>query len=184
MTVYHFVGIKGSGMSALAQILHDAGMKVQGSDYEKHFFTQDALEQAGITILPFDENNITEGLTIIAGNAFPDTHPEIEKAMEMGLPVIRYHRFLQDYIENFTSIAITGAHGKTSTTGLMAHVLQGAKPTSYLIGDGTGRGNKEEIWKKSKEIGRGVAEALSGTGHRNGKLCSAYTAIAHYDWPI
>ena len=143
MTVYHFVGIKGSGMSALAQILHDAGMKVQGSDYEKHFFTQDALEQAGITILPFDENNITEGLTIIAGNAFPDTHPEIEKAMEMGLPVIRYHRFLQDYIENFTSIAITGAHGKTSTTGLMAHVLQGAKPTSYLIGDGTGRGNKE-----------------------------------------
>lgn len=42
MTVYHFVGIKGSGMSALAQILHDMGYEVQGSDYEKYFFTQKA----------------------------------------------------------------------------------------------------------------------------------------------
>ncbi len=143
MTVYHFVGIKGSGMSALAQILHDTGLKVQGSDYEKHFFTQDALENAGITILPFDKNNITTDLTIIAGNAFPDTHEEIQRATELGIPVIRYHRFLERYLKNFTSIAITGAHGKTSTTGLMSHVLKGSDPTSFLIGDGTGRGDSD-----------------------------------------
>ena len=46
-------------------------------------------------------------------------------------------------MENFTSVAVTGAHGKTSTTGLLAHVSQGAKPTSFLIGDGTGKGDKE-----------------------------------------
>ncbi|MGN1402641.1 MAG: UDP-N-acetylmuramate--L-alanine ligase [Bacillus sp. (in: firmicutes)] len=143
MTVYHFVGIKGSGMSALAQILHDNGLHVQGSDYEKDFFTQVALEKAGIKILPFDENNISENMTIIAGNAFPDTHEEIKRALELGLPVIRYHRFLGDYIKNFTSVAITGAHGKTSTTGLMAHVIKGAKPTSFLIGDGTGKGDRD-----------------------------------------
>ena len=83
MTIYHFVGIKGSGMSALACILHDMGLKVQGSDYEKQFFTQLALEKAGIPILPFDENNITSDMTIIAGNAFPDTHEEIQKALEL-----------------------------------------------------------------------------------------------------
>ena len=143
MTVYHFVGIKGSGMSALAQVLHDMKFEVQGSDYEKVFFTQLALEKAGITILPFSEENIKPGMVIIAGNAFPDTHPEIVRAVELGLPVIRYHKFLGDFLKNFTSVAVTGAHGKTSTTGLLAHVIGGGKPTSYLIGDGTGKGTEQ-----------------------------------------
>ncbi|MFT0802050.1 UDP-N-acetylmuramate--L-alanine ligase [Bacillus swezeyi] len=140
MTVYHFVGIKGTGMSPLAQILHDNGYTVQGSDIEKYIFTQTALEERKIPIYPFNPENIKPGMTVIAGNAFPDTHPEIEKARAEGLPVVRYHKFLGDYLKKFTSIAITGAHGKTSTTGLLSHVIQKAKPTSYLIGDGTGKG--------------------------------------------
>lgn len=143
MTIYHFVGIKGSGMSALAQVLHDMDYQVQGSDYDKHFFTQVALEKSGIKILPFNKENIQPGMTIIAGNAYPDTHEEIQEGMKLGLPIIRYHRFLGDFMQNFTSVAITGAHGKTSTTGLLAHVMRGAKPTSFLIGDGTGKGDKE-----------------------------------------
>ncbi|MBD1380154.1 UDP-N-acetylmuramate--L-alanine ligase [Metabacillus arenae] len=140
MTVYHFVGIKGTGMSSLAQILHDMGYTVQGSDIEKTIFTQKALEDRGIPIFPFSEENIKDGLTVIAGNAFQDTHLEIEAAIKLGVPVIRYHRFLGDFMEKFTSVAITGVHGKTSTTGLLSHVIQGAEPTSYLIGDGTGKG--------------------------------------------
>lgn len=143
MTIYHFVGIKGSGMSALAQVLHDMDYLVQGSDYDKHFFTQVALEKSGIKILPFNKENIQPGMTIIAGNAYPDTHEEIQEAMKHGLPIIRYHRFLGDFMQNFTSVAITGAHGKTSTTGLLAHVMRGAKPTSFLIGDGTGKGDRD-----------------------------------------
>ncbi len=129
-------------MSALAQVLHDMKFDVQGSDVEKHFFTQLALEQSGIKILPFQKENIKPGMTIIAGNAFPDTHEEIQEAMKLGLPIIRYHRFLGDFMQNFTSVAVTGAHGKTSTTGLLAHVIMGAKPTSFLIGDGTGKGEE------------------------------------------
>ena len=142
-TVYHFVGIKGSGMSALALILHDKGYKVQGSDVKKYFFTQKNLEDNHIPIYLFDEANIREGMTIIAGNAFPDTHEEISKALELGLPVKRYHDFLGELSDQYTSVAITGSHGKTSTTGLLSHVLSGIKPTSYLIGDGTGRGEKD-----------------------------------------
>ncbi|WP_078414065.1 UDP-N-acetylmuramate--L-alanine ligase [Priestia abyssalis] len=140
MTVYHFVGIKGTGMSSLAQILHDMNYHVQGSDIEKTIFTQKSLEERGIRILPFDKENIQQGMTVIAGNAFPDTHEEIQAALEQDVPVIRYHRFLGQFMERFTSIAVTGAHGKTSTTGMLSHVIQGAKPTSYLIGDGTGKG--------------------------------------------
>lgn len=130
-------------MSALAQILHDMNYHVQGSDVEKRFFTQQALEQSGIKILPFNKDNIKPGMTVIAGNAFPDTHEEIVEAKKLGLPIVRYHRFLGDFMENFTSIAVAGAHGKTSTTGLLAHVMKGAKPTSFLIGDGTGKGDRE-----------------------------------------
>lgn len=140
MTKYHFTGIKGSGMSPLAQILHDEGHEVQGSDIEKYFFTEKPLHDRQINVLLFDEDNVKEGMTVIAGNAFPDTHPEIVKAKELGLEVIRYHKFLGDYMNQFTSIAVTGAHGKTSTTGLLAHVLSGYNATSYLIGDGTGKG--------------------------------------------
>ena len=139
-TTYHFVGIKGSGMSALALILHEEGYKVQGSDVSKQFFTQIALDNLNIPIYEFNADNIKEGQTIIAGNAFPDTHEEIVRAKELGLPVIRYHDFIGDKIVNYTSVAITGSHGKTTTTGLLSHVVSNIEDTSYLIGDGTGRG--------------------------------------------
>ena len=138
--IYHFVGIKGSGMSALALIMHDKGFNVQGSDIEKYFFTQKTLEEAHIPIMTFNKDNIKKGQIIIAGNAFPDTHEEIVAAKELGLEVIRYHKFLGALINNYTSIAITGSHGKTSTTGLLAHVMSNIEDTSYLIGDGTGHG--------------------------------------------
>ncbi|UOB19945.1 UDP-N-acetylmuramate--L-alanine ligase [Macrococcus armenti] len=140
MTLYHFVGIKGSGMSALAQILFDMGETVQGSDIEKEFFTEKALREKDITILPFNKDNIKAGMTIIAGNAFNDDHEEIVRAHELGLTVTRYHDFLGDFMSHYTSVAVTGSHGKTSTTGLLSHVMNGDKKTSYLIGDGTGMG--------------------------------------------
>ncbi len=143
MTLFHFTGIKGSGMSSLAQILFDAGEQVQGSDIDTYIFTEQPLRERNITIKSFDENNITEGMTVIAGNAFSDDHPELVRARELGVEVIRYHKFLGDYIGRYTSIAITGAHGKTSTTGLMSHIIGGYAPTSYLIGDGTGSGKED-----------------------------------------
>ncbi|MDC3415074.1 UDP-N-acetylmuramate--L-alanine ligase [Aquibacillus sp. 3ASR75-11] len=146
MTTYHFIGIKGTGMSALAQILHDSGEKVQGSDVEKRFFTQDALEDKNIPIFPFSKTNIKEGLIIIAGNAFNDDHEEIQEAKRQGLSFYRYHEFLGEWLQQYTSIAIAGAHGKTSTTGLLAHVLQQKFPISYLIGDGTGKGHESSAY--------------------------------------
>ena len=142
--VYHFIGIKGSGMSALALMLHQMGKKVQGSDTTDYYFTQRGLEEAGIPILPFDEKNITPEVELIAGNAFrTDNNVEIAFAEKNGFAFKRYHEFLGHFMEDFISVGVAGAHGKTSTTGILAHVMKNAVDTSYLIGDGTGRGNAD-----------------------------------------
>jgi UDP-N-acetylmuramate--alanine ligase len=143
MTNYHFIGIKGTGMSALAQILHDMGETVQGSDVEKRFFTQTALEEKAIPFFPFSKNNIKNNQTVICGNAFSDDHEEMVEALERGIPTERYDTFLGKFAKRFSSVAITGTHGKTSTTGLLAHVFKEFAPISYLIGDGTGVGTED-----------------------------------------
>lgn len=140
MTKYHFVGIKGTGMSALAQVLHEMNHEVQGSDIEKHIFTEDALRAKGIPFFPFNADNIKEDYVIIQGNAFGDDHPEIARANELGLTIHHYYDFLGHLANEYRSVAITGSHGKTSTTGLLSHVLSGITPTAFLIGDGTGAG--------------------------------------------
>ena len=139
---YHFIGIKGAGMSALALMLHQMGHTVQGSDVEKYYFTQRGLEQAGIKIYPFDVKNLEGDKILIAGNAFrPDNNVEIAYADEHGLTYKRYHEFLGEFMRDFVSMGVAGAHGKTSTTGMLSHVLSNITDTSYLIGDGTGRGS-------------------------------------------
>lgn len=139
---YHFVGIKGSGMASLATIVADRGYKVSGSDIEKYIFTQKALEERNIPIYSFDEHNIQKGMTVIVGNAFQDSHVEVKKALALqesqDVVVYRYHEFLGNLIQEYCSISVAGTHGKTTTTGLLAHVMSKSASTGFLIGDGSG----------------------------------------------
>lgn len=141
--MYHFIGIKGSGMSALAQIMKNLGYDVQGSDVENHFFTEEGLIKEGIKILPFDENNIHENMKIVKGASFGDDHPEVKKAHELGLNIYSYSDMVGSLTRKFKTICIAGCHGKTTTTSMMSHVLNNIKGANYLIGDGTGYSNKE-----------------------------------------
>lgn len=127
-------------MAGLALVMHDLSYNVSGSDIEQHTFTQEPLLAAGIEVLPFAAENIHEGLTIVKGNAFKEDNPEVKRALELGLPIMSYPDTLAELLPQYTSIGVAGVHGKTSTTGLMAHVLGGVLPTSYLVGDGTGKG--------------------------------------------
>ena len=141
--MYHFIGIKGSGMSALAQVMHNLGYSVQGSDVEKHFFTEDGLKELGITVLPFDENNIKEDMKIVRGASFDDEHPEVKKALELGLNIYSYAEMVGSLTKKFKTVCVAGCHGKTTTTSMLAHVLNNTKGANYIIGDGTGFSNKE-----------------------------------------
>ena len=137
--MYHFIGIKGSGMSALAQIMKKLGYEVQGSDVEKHFFTQIELDKLGVKILPFNKDNIKENLTIVRGTTFNENNnKEVKKAKELNLKIYDYPEMLGELTKKFETIAICGTHGKTTTTGILSHVLNNSIGCNYLIGDGTG----------------------------------------------
>lgn len=139
---YYFIGIKGSGMASLATIMYDLHHEVSGSDIEKVIFTQHPLEERGIPIYSFNAENIKAGMNVIIGNAFSETHEEVvatRKLEKEGLvKAYRYHEFLGELMKSYTSISVAGTHGKTTTTGLLAHVMNHAAPTGYLIGDGNG----------------------------------------------
>ena len=142
MSKYHFIGIKGSGMSSLAQIAYDMGHEVQGSDEETYFFTQEKLEQRNIPMFSYGVENIKEGYDVILGNAFNETHAEYRRAKELGLKTYTYSQFLGKLLSEIPSIAVTGAHGKTTTTTMVSNIFKHNHITSYLIGDGTGHGEK------------------------------------------
>ena len=140
MSKYHFIGIKGSGMSSLAQIAYDMGHEVQGSDEETYFFTQEKLEQRNIPMYGYNVENIKEGFEVILGNAFDETHIEYRAAKELGLKIYTYAQFLGKLLDEIPSIAVTGAHGKTTTSTMVSNIFKHNFVTSYLIGDGTGHG--------------------------------------------
>ena len=142
MSKYHFIGIKGSGMSSLAQIAYDMGHEVQGSDEETYFFTQEKLEQRNIPMYGYNVENIKEGFEVILGNAFDETHIEYRAAKELGLKIYTYAQFLGKLLDEIPSIAVTGAHGKTTTSTMVSNIFKHNFVTSFLIGDGTGHGEK------------------------------------------
>lgn len=135
----HFVGIKGTGMAALARICYKLGYHVQGSDIATHFFTEDALRDLGIPISEFNANSIEDGMSVIVGNAFGDDHVEVLAANNNDtVRVVRYHDFLGEIMSDYRTIAVSGSHGKTTTTTLLRDMLSYTKETGYLIGDGRG----------------------------------------------
>lgn len=133
-----FIGIKGAGMAALACMLKETGEHVEGSDLEKHFFTEEQLHDLHIPIHPFGVLP-PDGSTVIIGNAFKDDHPDVAKIKaNPSFTTYRYHDYVGWLSRQYTTIALTGSHGKTTTTAMMAAVLSAYAPTAYLIGDGHG----------------------------------------------
>ncbi len=142
----YFIGIKGTGMSALACILHDLGYEVMGSDLERHFFTEEPLINRGIKIIPFDSEPIQDHSTVIIGNAFLEDFSEVIQARaNKTLTCLRYHEYLGSLIKQYSSFCVAGSHGKTTTTGMLKTMLNHVQPTGYLIGDGSGHISKEAL---------------------------------------
>ena len=141
--MYHFIGIKGTGMSALAVILKKLGYEVKGSDIAKHFFTESELIKNNIPITTYDESNIKEGLIIVKGASITPDNVELIAAKKLKLEIINYEEMVGKLTEQFKTICISGCHGKTTTTAMTAHVLKQIKGINYLIGDGTGDATKD-----------------------------------------
>ena len=121
---YYLIGIKGAGMSALALILKDLGYEVSGYDDEKNYqFTEDKLKERNIKIYTEENNEIDENTVVVRSTAIKEEHPELKKAIELNLKIYEYNEMLGKLANMFEGITIAGCHGKTTTTSLMAHVL-------------------------------------------------------------
>ena len=135
----YFVGIKGTGMAALAELMLNKGCSVYGSDTKEVFYTDSILTQLGIPYFEsFDAEHITNSspdLLIYSTAYSRETNPEIAKADELGIPLLSYSDALGEYSADFDSTGITGVHGKTTTTAITGTMLKGAGvPAQILVG--------------------------------------------------
>ena len=127
----HFVGIGGIGMSGIAEVLMTLGYAVQGSDAKKSKST-DRLEKLGATIFEGQRGeNIGEAGVVVISTAIRKGNPELEEARRRGLPVVRRAEMLAELMRMRSNIAVAGTHGKTTTTTMVATLLDagGFDPT-------------------------------------------------------
>ncbi len=135
---YYFIGIKGTGMAALAILLSDLKHEVSGCDLPKHFFTEQPLIDRNIKIESFDEAIILDNCIVIIGNAFLEDFPLVIKARNnKTVKCYRYHEYLGILMKDYITLCVSGSHGKTTTTGMLASVMNNFNG-GYLIGDGSG----------------------------------------------
>ena len=133
----HLIGIGGSGISAIAHVLLERGWSVSGSDRQASTTTA-ALAAAGATIYLGHAAEQVEGAElVIRSSAIPDENPEVVAALAAGRPVLKRADFLGSLMAAQVGIAVAGTHGKTTTTGMIAHILMetGLDPSLIVGGD-------------------------------------------------
>ena len=132
----HFIGIGGIGMSGIAEILLNLGMKVSGSDLRRGPVT-DRLAQLGATVYEgHDAGHVAGATVVVASSAVSPANPEVLEAHARKIPVIQRAEMLAELMRLKYGIAIAGMHGKTTTTSMVASVLAagGLDPTVVVVG--------------------------------------------------
>ena len=132
----HFIGIGGYGMSALALILLKKGYRVSGSDLKESPLTQNLAEQGAVIYSGHHKDNLGEVQLVIYSTAVPSGNPELIEAKNKGLPLWHRSELLAALLNDAYGIAIAGAHGKTTTTAMVALLLEkgGLDPTAVIGG--------------------------------------------------
>ncbi len=139
---YFLVGIKGTGMSALAMLLKDLGNNVVGSDENKEYFTDLLLKEKSIKWHPFGSNLNNDYIYIIS-NAYDQTNIDVKSIIDNKFEYYYHHDFIGKKLKK-DIIAISGTHGKTTTSTFLKEMLN--NKTSFIIGDGSGGGtNKSNL---------------------------------------
>ncbi|MBE6349966.1 MAG: UDP-N-acetylmuramate--L-alanine ligase [Spirochaetaceae bacterium] len=134
----HFVGIKGTGMAALVEILHSRGANITGSDVPDTFYTDSILEKLHIKVYTeFSEKNISENVSlVIYSSAYnKDKNPDLCEAQRRNIPIVLYSDALGAISGTTYSCGIAGVHGKTTTTGLTGTLIKACDlPAQVLAG--------------------------------------------------
>ena len=127
----HFVGIGGIGMSGIAEVMHHLGYKVQGSDNNESYVTE-GLRKRGIPVMiGQNADNLGDAAVVVCSTAIRDDNPEVQAAAERRLPRVRRAEMLAELMRMQSTVAVAGTHGKTTTTSMIAAMLDagGIDPT-------------------------------------------------------
>lgn len=137
----YFIGIKGSGMAALAELYQNRGFQVVGSDTEEKFFTDQVLQKLKIKVYEkFDFKNISREQPldeVVYSTAYtPENNPELAGAKASGWPLVSYPQALGFLTKQFLTLAVCGTHGKTTTSAMLALALKdcGLDPSAIIGG--------------------------------------------------
>jgi UDP-N-acetylmuramate--alanine ligase len=135
MTHYHFIGIGGTGLSAIARVLMEQGYTISGSDRSGGPLA-DALARDGATVrIGHDAANIEGADVVVISSAVGGDNPEIAAARARGIPVVKRSDMIAEVMVGQTVIAVAGTHGKTTTTSMIAHILiEAGRNPGYIIG--------------------------------------------------
>ncbi|HUX12153.1 MAG TPA: UDP-N-acetylmuramate--L-alanine ligase [Spirochaetia bacterium] len=132
----HLVGIKGTGMSALAEILQRMGARLSGSDTEEHFYTDEILNSLRIPFAEgFASQNLPESTRLVIHSAAynRDDHPELLAAKARGIPIASYNEALGELSRRIPSSGISGVHGKTTTTAMTGIIVKELELTGVVL---------------------------------------------------
>ena len=132
----HFVGIGGIGMSGIAEVLLNLGFQVSGSDVRKTEITERLVKLGARVFYGHGEGNVQDSHVVVTSSAVKADNPEVQDARRRAIPVIQRAEMLAELMRMKYSVAVAGAHGKTTTTSLVASVLRGANldPTCVIGG--------------------------------------------------
>ena len=145
----HFVGIGGIGMSGIAEVMHQLGYKVQGSDIADSYVV-DGLRKAGIPVtIGQKAENLGDAAVVVISSAVSRGNPEVEAAVERRLPIVKRAEMLAELMRMQKTIAVAGTHGKTTTTSMVAAMLDagGMDPTVINGGIINGYGSNARLGK-------------------------------------
>ncbi|HEY8084630.1 MAG TPA: Mur ligase domain-containing protein, partial [Methylophilaceae bacterium] len=131
----HFVGIGGSGMNGIAEVLLNLGFSISGSDIADNSTTQRLKSMGAVIHQGHAESNLAAADVVVVSTAVKDDNPEVRAARERKIPVVPRAMMLAELMRFRQGIAVAGTHGKTTTTSLIASILAEADmdPT-YVIG--------------------------------------------------
>ena len=131
----HFIGIGGTGLSAIALVLLEQGYKVSGSDLQESPLSDAVKKAGGKVFIGHQADNILGADVVVRSSAVPEENVEVQAALADNLPVYKRSEFLGFLMEGKSTIAVAGTHGKTTTSSMIAWILSAlGKDPSFIIG--------------------------------------------------